>query len=122
LRGVYSAVLWVTARILVQLILYTNGKDFLWHTTFSLVPTHDAVTGRPITTFAICQELVDALPVHSFQKIEGGMWRETLIDVAVRNKLVASGGIRGCVVVHQHANANAIDANPAALPNPLFLK
>mmetsp|Transcript_24590 Transcript_24590/g.38614 ORF Transcript_24590/g.38614 Transcript_24590/m.38614 type:complete len:882 (-) Transcript_24590:35-2680(-) len=57
-----------------------------WHDLLSSVPTHDAETGEPIPTFIICQELVDALPIHSFQKIEGGQWRERLVDVAVRDK------------------------------------
>jgi hypothetical protein len=69
LRGVKSAVLRVTTGIWVQLTLYTNCKDISWHNVLLLVPTHNAVTGRPITTFAICQELVDALLIHSFQKI-----------------------------------------------------
>eukprot|EP00986_Skeletonema_menzelii_P014196 scaffold9079_cov145-Skeletonema_menzelii.AAC.16 len=57
-----------------------------WHDLLSSVPTHDADTGDPIPTFIVCQELLDALPIHSFQKIEGGQWRERLVDVAVRDK------------------------------------
>ncbi len=57
-----------------------------WHDLLSSVPTHDAETGHPIPTFIVCQELIDALPIHSFQKIEGGQWRERLVDVAVRDK------------------------------------
>ena len=57
-----------------------------WHDLLSSVPTHDAETGDPIPTFIVCQELLDALPIHSFQKIEGGQWRERLVDVAVRDK------------------------------------
>lgn len=57
-----------------------------WHDLLSSVPTHDAETGDPIPTFIVCQELIDALPIHSFQKIEGGQWRERLVDVAVRDK------------------------------------
>jgi hypothetical protein len=45
-------VLWVTARILALLTLYTNGKDILWHNMLLSVLTHDAVTGWLITTFA----------------------------------------------------------------------
>ena len=49
-----------------------NGEIcFSWHDTLSSVTTHDAVTGRPIPTFVICQELVDALPIHRFQKVRG---------------------------------------------------
>ena len=60
-----------------------------WHDVLSSVPTHDA-DGNPIRTFIICQELVDALPIHSFQKIEGGFWRERLIDCAIRDDSEAS--------------------------------
>jgi hypothetical protein len=53
--------------------LYINGKDISWHNVLSSVPTHKTITGRPITTFTIYQELVDALTIHSFQKIEGNV-------------------------------------------------
>uniref|UniRef100_A0A7S2Q308 type II protein arginine methyltransferase n=1 Tax=Skeletonema marinoi TaxID=267567 RepID=A0A7S2Q308_9STRA len=64
----------------------SNAISINWHDLLSSVPTHDAETGEPIPTFIICQELLDALPIHSFQKIEGGQWRERLVDVAVRDK------------------------------------
>ncbi len=64
----------------------TNSISINWHDLLSSVPTHDSETGQPIPTFIICQELLDALPIHSFQKIEGGQWRERLVDVAVRDK------------------------------------
>ena len=63
-----------------------NTISVNWHDVLSSVPTHDAATGEPIPTFIICQELLDALPIHSFQKVEGGQWRERLVDVAVRDK------------------------------------
>ena len=63
-----------------------NSISINWHDVLSSVPTHDSETGEPIPTFIICQELLDALPIHSFQKIEGGQWRERLVDVAVRDK------------------------------------
>ena len=44
-----------------------------WHTRLSNVP-------KGIPTFFLCQEFIDALPVHSFQKTEDG-WRERLVDV-----------------------------------------
>jgi len=64
----------------------SNAISINWHDLLSSVPTHDAETGEPIPTFIICQELLDALPIHSFQKIEGGQWRERLVDVAIRDK------------------------------------
>jgi NADH dehydrogenase [ubiquinone] 1 alpha subcomplex assembly factor 7 len=63
-----------------------NTISINWHDLLSCIPTHDSETGEPIPTFIICQELLDALPIHSFQKIEGGQWRERLVDVAVRDK------------------------------------
>ena len=50
------------------------------------IPVHwnDSLSDVPSVTdtaqFVICQELLDALPVHSFQKTEEG-WRERLVDV-----------------------------------------
>ena len=63
-----------------------NTISVNWHDVLSSVPTHDSETGEAIPTFIICQELVDALPIHSFQKIEAGQWRERLVDVAIRDK------------------------------------
>ncbi|EJK62246.1 hypothetical protein THAOC_17149 [Thalassiosira oceanica] len=56
-----------------------------WHDAHGSVPSKDA-DGAPVPTFVVCQELVDALPVHSFQKTEEGVWRERLVDVAVRDE------------------------------------
>ena len=84
-----------------------------WHDTLSSVPTHDAVTDRPIPTFVICQELVDALPIHSFQKIDGGVWRERLVDVAIRDDSEASEAadkVRSAVV-RRYANAEVDETN-----------
>ncbi|EED95661.1 predicted protein [Thalassiosira pseudonana CCMP1335] len=66
-----------------------NVISFEWHDVLSSVPIHDD-SGDPIPTFVICQELVDALPIHSFQKIEGNLWRERLVDVAIRDDSEAS--------------------------------
>ena len=56
-----------------------------WHDDVADVP--ESLEGgegdEPIPTFFICQEIVDALPVHQFQKTSDG-WRERLVDVAVR--------------------------------------
>ena len=64
----------------------TNSISVNWHDVLSSVPTQCPESGDPIPTFIICQELVDALPIHSFQKIENDQWRERLVDVAVRDK------------------------------------
>ena len=84
-----------------------------WHDTLSSVPTHDTITNRPIPTFVICQELVDALPIHSFQKIDGGVWRERLVDVAIRDESEASEAadkVRSAVV-RRYTNADATTAS-----------
>eukprot|EP00978_Attheya_sp_CCMP212_P049700 scaffold698377_cov67-Attheya_sp.AAC.1 len=49
-----------------------------WHDLAATVPTE--WNQEPIPTFVVCQELIDALPVHVFQKTEEG-WRERLVDV-----------------------------------------
>ncbi|KAL3793820.1 hypothetical protein HJC23_006180 [Cyclotella cryptica] len=83
-----------------------NTISFEWHDVLSSVPTHDT-NGSPIPTFIICQELVDALPIHSFQKIEGGVWRERLVDVAIRDDLEAAEAANDVrkAVARRYANA-----------------
>ena len=80
--------------------------SFQWHDVLSSVPTNDT-DGCPIPTFVICQELVDALPVHSFQKIEGGKWRERLVDCAIRDDSEAAEAADDVrkAVVRRYANA-----------------
>ena len=65
-----------------------------WHDLFGDVPKalsagddtgSNGDDSEPITTFVVGQEIIDALPVHSFQKTEQG-WRERLVDVAVREE------------------------------------
>jgi len=66
-----------------------NTIHFSWHNDLSTVPTHDAITQKPIPTFIICQEILDALPIHSFQKVQGNVWRERLVDVAIQDEAEA---------------------------------
>lgn len=89
---------------------------FSWHDVLSSVPTHDAVTGKPIPTFVVCQELVDALPIHSFQKIEGDVWRERLVDVAVRDEGEASEAANSVrlAVARRYASAESNDTTSSA--------
>lgn len=78
-----------------------------WHDVLSSVPIQDA-DGNRIPTFIICQELVDALPIHSFQKVEGNIWRERLIDCAVRDDVEASEAANDIrkAVARRYANAD----------------
>ena len=55
----------------------TSSLTVEWHTRLSNVP-------KGIPTFFLCQEFIDALPVHSFQKTEDG-WRERLVDVDIKS-------------------------------------
>ena len=84
-----------------------------WHDVLSSVPTHDT-DGNPIPTFIICQELVDALPIHSFQKIDGGVWRERLIDCAIRDDSEASAEADKVRMAVARKYASAEDASAAA--------
>jgi len=94
-----------------------NGSSicFSWHDTLSSVPTHDAVTGRPIPTFVICQELVDELPVHSFQKVEGMCgergWLTSPSAMTRRHRRPA--------VICRYANADAADTPGAVDASPV---
>ena len=85
-----------------------------WHDVLSSVPTHDAISGEPIPTFIICQELVDALPIHSFQKIEGNAWRERLVDVAIRDESEASGAAKDIQLAAARRYASAESNNTTA--------
>ena len=103
----------------------TDGKHNIsirWHDVLSSVPTHDA-DGKPIPTFVICQELVDALPIHSFQKIEGGVWRERLIDCAIRDDAEAAEAANDVrkAVARRYANAEkspVVSSTPASSDHP----
>jgi NADH dehydrogenase [ubiquinone] 1 alpha subcomplex assembly factor 7 len=63
--------------------LANDGKQVItvhWYSTFAdfVLSTAD----DPMPTYVICQELVDALPVHVFEKTVDG-WRERMVDVAL---------------------------------------
>ena len=53
-----------------------------WHNNFLSM----ASSGSSLPSFVVCQEFIDALPVHAFQKTAAG-WREWLVDVAVRSDI-----------------------------------
>jgi len=91
---------------------------FSWHDVLSSVPTHNSVTGEPIPTFIICQELVDALPVHSFQKIEGNVWRERLVDVVIRDEKEASDAANDIRSAVTKRFASAEEPNDAVSSKP----
>lgn len=60
-----------------------DGKQVItvhWYSTFTDFVSSTA--DNQIPTYMICQEFVDALPVHVFEKTAGG-WRERMVDVAV---------------------------------------
>ncbi|KAL7537356.1 hypothetical protein ACHAXR_007763 [Thalassiosira sp. AJA248-18] len=96
-----------------------NSITVSWHDVLSSVPTHDATTGEPIPTFIICQELMDALPIHSFQKIEGNVWRERLVDCAIRDESEASDSAEDiAAAAARYANAETTDDAKSALVQP----
>ncbi|KAI2505328.1 protein arginine methyltransferase [Fragilaria crotonensis] len=60
-----------------------DGKQVItvhWYSTFTDFVSSTA--DNQIPTYVICQEFVDALPVHVFEKTVDG-WRERVVDVAV---------------------------------------
>jgi len=98
----------------------SNIIHFTWHDVLSSIPTHDARTSEPVPTFVICQELVDALPIHSFQKAEADVWRERLVDVAVRDEGEAREAREKVhmSVARRYASAEPIaDAASSAVPS-----
>lgn len=60
-----------------------DGKQVIevhWHATFTnfLAKSSD----EQLPSFLVCQEFIDALPVHAFEKTKDG-WRERMVDVCV---------------------------------------
>lgn len=51
-----------------------------WHDSFASVKAN----APKMPTFIVCQELIDALPIHAFEKTIDG-WRERMIDVAAKS-------------------------------------
>jgi len=91
-----------------------------WHDVLSSVPTNDDTTGEPIPTFVVCQELIDALPIHCFQKIDSEAWRERLIDVAIRDDSEAPAeeiSVRGAVT-RRYADAVKNEKTAATSTSP----
>lgn len=57
-----------------------------WHDSFtSVLRQSNAPDTDPIPSMVLCQELIDALPVHVFEKTDKG-WRERMVDVAKTEK------------------------------------
>jgi len=54
-----------------------------WHDTLASFQLWQKENDSFLTTFAICQEFLDALPVYVFEKTNEG-WRERLVDIAMR--------------------------------------
>ena len=50
-----------------------------WHQTFAQIEENNN------STFVVCQELLDALPIHVFEYTKRG-WRERLIDLSEDGK------------------------------------
>lgn len=57
-----------------------NAIHVHWHATFTDFVATSSNNGMP--TFVMCQEFIDALPVHVFEKGKEG-WRERMVDVAI---------------------------------------
>jgi NADH dehydrogenase [ubiquinone] 1 alpha subcomplex assembly factor 7 len=52
-----------------------------WHDSFASVMRESSSESLP--TLVLCQEFIDALPVHVFEKTKDG-WRERMVDIASR--------------------------------------
>jgi NADH dehydrogenase [ubiquinone] 1 alpha subcomplex assembly factor 7 len=52
-----------------------------WHDSFASVMRESSSESLP--TLVLCQEFIDALPVHVFEKTNDG-WRERMVDIASR--------------------------------------
>ncbi|KAL7469669.1 hypothetical protein ACHAXS_009940 [Conticribra weissflogii] len=87
-----------------------------WHDILSSIPTHDDATGEPIPTFVVCQELIDALPIHCFQKTESGAWRERLVDVAIRDDSEAAAEANNIRAAATRRYTDAVENRSASSP------
>lgn len=57
-----------------------------WHDTLASFQLWQKENDSFLATFAICQEFLDAFPVHAFEKTAEG-WRERLVDIAMREDI-----------------------------------
>ena len=56
-----------------------------WHDSFaSVMRESSSSSSEPLPTLVLCQEFIDALPVHVFEKTEKG-WRERMVDMATED-------------------------------------
>jgi len=51
-----------------------------WHDSFVSVMRESSTSSKPLPTLVLCQEFIDALPVHVFEKTKEG-WRERMVDI-----------------------------------------
>jgi NADH dehydrogenase [ubiquinone] 1 alpha subcomplex assembly factor 7 len=59
-----------------------GGIPLRWHSSLKQVPDCTADFGmKTLPTIYVAQEFFDALPVHVFQRMPDGRWREQLVDV-----------------------------------------
>jgi NADH dehydrogenase [ubiquinone] 1 alpha subcomplex assembly factor 7 len=65
----------------------THTIQVHWHDSWSAFQLWQQQQQDKLATFAVCQEFLDALPVHAFEKTEEGYWRERLVDVALREDI-----------------------------------
>lgn len=56
-----------------------------WHDSFASVMRESSTTSKPLPTLVLCQEFIDALPVHVFENTDSG-WRERMVDINTRDE------------------------------------
>jgi NADH dehydrogenase [ubiquinone] 1 alpha subcomplex assembly factor 7 len=70
--------------------------DVVWHDSFSSVMRESSDGTTALPTLVLCQEFIDALPVHVFEKTNDG-WRERMIDINSRDEDAENGDEKGKV-------------------------
>ena len=59
--------------------------EVVWHDSFASVMRESSDGTPALPTLVLCQEFIDALPVHVFEKTNDG-WRERMIDINSRDE------------------------------------
>jgi NADH dehydrogenase [ubiquinone] 1 alpha subcomplex assembly factor 7 len=65
-----------------------NAVQVHWHDSFASFRAWQKQSTSRLTTYAVGQEFLDALPTYQFEKTADGTWRERLIDVALREDMM----------------------------------
>lgn len=87
-----------------------------WHDSFYAFrlwqnKQQTATNQKLLPTFVIGQEFLDALPIYAFEKTKDGVWRERMVDVALREDLEKE-------LQEEQAEASGKESMPSSSSDP----